>query len=104
MTDTSGESDTDTATIAVTSGPVATIASPGSTTWKVGDTIGFSGSATDEEDGTLAAAALDWVAVLRHCPAAGSCHEHPIEEFHGTASGSFTAPDHADPASDRADA
>ncbi len=37
--------------------------------------------------------------MLRDCPVPGNCHEHPIGEFHGTAGGSFTAPDHAGPAS-----
>ena len=99
VTDTSGASDTDTVAIAVTSGPVAAIASPAaSTQWKAGDTIAFSGSASDAEDGALSPSALDWVAVLRDCPTPGNCHEHPIEEFDGTDSGSFTAPDHAGPA------
>jgi regulation of enolase protein 1 (concanavalin A-like superfamily) len=41
--------------------PTATISSPASSlTWKVGDTINFSGSATDAEDGPLSAAALTW--------------------------------------------
>ena len=99
VTDTTGASDTDTAAIVVTSGPIAKITAPAtSTTWKAGDTISFAGSASDAEDGDLAPDALDWVAVLRHCSAPGSCHEHPLAEAHDVDSGSFTAPDHADPA------
>ncbi len=99
VTDTSGASDTDTRTITVASGPVASISAPtGSTTWRAGDVIAFSGSATDLEDGALAAEKLDWSVVAQHCSAPGSCHEHEVGSFTGTAGGSFTAPDHADPA------
>ena len=43
--------------------PVPTISAPLPTlTWKVGDAITFSGSATDPEDGTLPASALVLVA------------------------------------------
>ena len=73
--------------------PVATIAAPTTATqWAVGDTISFSGSATDPEDGTLAPSGLSWTLVLHHCPA--SCHQHTVQTFDGVASGSFSAPDH----------
>ena len=65
------------------------------TTWKVGDTINFSGHATDAQQGTLAASALTWSLVLQHCPS--TCHEHPLQTYSGTASGSFVAPDHEYP-------
>jgi hypothetical protein len=70
-----------------------TIATPAAgTTWKVGDVISFSGSATDQQDGTIPASRLSWSLVLQHCPS--NCHQHPIETFPDGASGSFTAPDH----------
>ena len=70
-----------------------TITTPtSSTTWAVDEEIEFSGSATDPEDGTLAASRLSWSLVLQHCPS--TCHPHPQDTFNGVASGSFDAPDH----------
>lgn len=67
--------------------------------WKVGDTISFSGSATDPEDGTLAASRLSWTLVLMHDSEInpGNPHEHPIQTFNGVSSGTFVAPDHEHP-------
>jgi glucose/arabinose dehydrogenase/PKD repeat protein len=65
------------------------------TTWRVGDIISFSGHATDAQTGALPASALTWSLVLQHCPS--TCHEHPLQTFSGTASGSFVAPDHEYP-------
>ncbi len=94
VTDSSNASAT--ASVVVTAGdspPTATILSPAPTlTWKVGDPISFSGSATDAKDGTLPPSALSWSLLLHHCPS--SCHIHPIQDFAGVASGSFPAPDH----------
>jgi PKD repeat protein len=85
--------------IVITAGntpPTATIASPpGSLTWKVGDVIAFSGSGADPQDGNLPASALSWSLILHHCPS--TCHTHPLQDFVGVASGSFTAPDHEYP-------
>jgi hypothetical protein len=64
--------------------------------WSVGDTIQFSGSATDPEDGDLPASALSWQVILHHCVGA-TCHEHFLQTFDGVASGSFPAPDHPYP-------
>ena len=64
--------------------------------WSVGETISFSGSAADDEDGALGAARLAWALILHHCGDSG-CHAHPIQSFDGVASGSFTAPDHEYP-------
>ena len=69
-------------------------------TWKVGDTISFSGHATDPEQGTLPASALSWTLVIQHCPS--NCHTHTIQTWTGVASGSFTAPDHEYPVLPRA--
>ncbi|WP_327640000.1 PQQ-dependent sugar dehydrogenase [Kribbella sp. NBC_00482] len=75
--------------------PTASITSPGpATKWKVGDTINFSGTATDPEQGTLPGSALTWSLIMHHCPS--DCHTHTITTFTG-ASGSFTAPDHEYP-------
>jgi glucose/arabinose dehydrogenase/PKD repeat protein len=99
VTDPGGASDTDAVTItAGNSAPVATITSPASSLrWKVGDTISFSGAATDPQSGTLPATALSWSLVLQHCDTGGNCHSHPLQTFPNTASGSFTAPDHEYP-------
>ena len=66
------------------------------TTWRVGDVVTFSGTATDAEDGDLPASRLVWNAILRHCPA--DCHDHSIGRWAGTAGGSVTVPDHEYPA------
>ncbi|MGN9843775.1 LamG-like jellyroll fold domain-containing protein [Nonomuraea sp. H19] len=72
--------------------PTAAIGAPtATTTWAVGQTISFSGTGTDAQDGTIPGARMKWTLVLNHCP--GTCHEHEITTFTG-ASGSFQAPDH----------
>ena len=55
VSDGGGATGTDSVTISVgNSAPVATINAPtAGTTWKVGDVVGFSGSATDAQDGSL---------------------------------------------------
>ena len=76
--------------------PTATITAPASgTTWRVGDTISFSGSASDAQDGTLPASSLSWQLVQQHCPS--NCHQHLVQTFSGVAAGSFVAPDHEYP-------
>ena len=97
VTDSSGDTDTDSITITVgNTAPTATITTPAAgTTWKVGDVITFTGSATDAQDGTLPASALKWDLIMQHCPS--NCHSHPLQSFAGVSSGSFTAPDHEYP-------
>jgi uncharacterized repeat protein (TIGR01451 family) len=97
VTDSRGASSTASVTInSSESAPTATINTPpAGTTWKVGDTISFSGSATDQQDGPLPASRLSWTVLLHHCPS--SCHIHTIQTFSGVASGSFVAPDHGYP-------
>ena len=76
--------------------PVPVISAPTSAlTWKVGDLINFSGSATDAQDGTLPPSALSWSLVLQHCPS--NCHTHQLQTWPGVGSGSFNAPDHEYP-------
>ena len=87
-------------TITVTGGgnapPTANITAPGAgLTWKVGDLIQFSGSASDPQDGSLAASRLSWSLILHHCPS--TCHTHPLQDFDGVSTGSFTTPDHEYP-------
>jgi glucose/arabinose dehydrogenase len=102
VTDGQGASDTLDEPLRISAGntvPTATIDSPSSTTtWKVGDIISFSGSATDQQDGTLSASRLSWSLILHHCALANNCHEHPVQDFSGVAQGSFAAPDHEYPA------
>ena len=77
--------------------PTASITTPTTgATWRVGQTITFSGSASDQQQGTLPGSAFTWQLVLVHgaCP---DCHEHPVQTWNGVASGSFVAPDHEYP-------
>jgi glucose/arabinose dehydrogenase len=99
VTDAGGASSV--ATVRVTAGnsaPRAIIDTPAATlTWRVGQSVAFTGHAIDPEQGTLAPAALTWTWVMQHCAAASSCHEHTIQQFAGTDRGTFVAPDHEYP-------
>lgn len=76
--------------------PTATINTPDTgLTWAVGDTVTFSGSGADAQDGTIPGSRMLWTLIMHHCPS--TCHEHEITSFPG-ASGSFVAPDHEYPA------
>ncbi|MGH2979230.1 MAG: DUF7594 domain-containing protein [Solirubrobacterales bacterium] len=99
VTDSGAASDTDTVTINAGSGPpAASIDAPAAgATWRVGQTINFSGSGTDPEDGALPASALDWSLILHHCSTPTECHEHGIQDYENTAGGSVAAPDHEYP-------
>jgi glucose/arabinose dehydrogenase/PKD repeat protein len=99
VTDDQGATDTTSKTITVgNTAPVTVIDAPAATlTWQVGQTISFSGHATDAQDGTLPASALTWKEIVHHCATPTDCHTHLIQTFTGVASGSFTAPDHAYP-------
>jgi PKD repeat protein len=66
-----------------------------SLTWAVGDSIPFSGHASDTQDVTEPASRLSWSIILHHCPS--DCHTHLVQTFSGVASGSFPAPDHEYP-------
>jgi PKD repeat protein len=86
-----------TATDAVTIGvglPNVTIASPTtSLRWAVGETVSFSGSATDNQGAEIPSSNLTWKLVLKHgaCP---DCHDHFLQTYSGVNSGSFNTPDH----------
>ena len=90
-----------TATVVVTAGstpPSVVIEKPAaSLAWSVGEVVRFSGRAHDAEEGPLPASALSWSLVLHHCTAPEQCHAHPVRNWEGVASGSFTAPDHEYP-------
>jgi glucose/arabinose dehydrogenase/PKD repeat protein len=98
VTDAHGNTSTATVQVAVDNGPpVPSITSPtGSLTWKVGDVISFSGSATDGGS-ALPASSLSWTWIMHHCSDPNTCHTHTIQTFSGVASGQFTAPDHEYP-------
>ena len=98
VTDSHGATATRSVVITVgNTAPAAVIDSPAAgTLWKVGDTISFSGHATDAQEGSLGASKLSWDLLLQHCPS--ECHTHVIQSFAGTASGSFVTPDHEAPA------
>jgi glucose/arabinose dehydrogenase len=99
VTDPVGATDTDQVTVSVGNAPPnATIAAPTpETTWKVGDVIDFSGSASDPEQGNLPATALSWELILHHCEEGGGCHAHGIETFEDVSADRFTTPDHEYP-------
>jgi glucose/arabinose dehydrogenase/PKD repeat protein len=96
VTDAGNATGTDTQVIAVSNTPPTPVISTplAGTTFRVGDLITFSGSATDAQDGTLPASALSWSLVIQHCPS--SCHTHQVQTWPG-ASGMFNAPDHEYP-------
>jgi glucose/arabinose dehydrogenase len=100
VTDTLGA--TGTTTVAINSGndaPTAVIDTPTpGLTWSVGDTIAFSGHATDPQQGTLPASALSWSLQLEHCATPTTCHTHFLQTWDDIASGSFPALDHEYPA------
>ena len=74
--------------ISVGSRPTATILAPtDGTSFKAGDVITFSGSATDAEDGTLPASAYTWKIDFLH-----EGHIHPGTPITGVTSGTFTIP------------
>jgi glucose/arabinose dehydrogenase len=88
-----------TASVTVTAGnpPTATISAPtASTTWKVEESIAFSGSASDPDEGDLPPSAFSWEVIVHHCPT--TCHTHSMQTINDVASGSFAAPDHDYPA------
>ena len=97
VTDSDGATASDTVEIdAGNARPTATIAAPAADlAWRVGDTIAFSGSASDPDE-TLGAGALTWALRLHHC-SSSLCHVHEVQELPGVASGSFLAPNHAYP-------
>ena len=99
VTDNHGASGTDAVVISVgNTKPAATIQLPTpGTTYRVGQVIPFSGSATDPQQGTLPASALSWNLLVFHCTVPTDCHSHDAGSWPGVASGNLAAPDHAYP-------
>jgi hypothetical protein len=99
VTDFPGETGTASVQIQVSNQPpVPVIDTPSSSlTWHVGETVSFSGHATDPNQGNLPASGLRWQLLLHHCENDGSCHVHPIQAYNGVSSGNFAAPDHPYP-------
>jgi glucose/arabinose dehydrogenase len=86
-----GSATSNTATLTVTSNsaPAATITAPANNTlYSAGDTITYSGTGTDPEDGNLPASAFTWQVDFHH-----DTHLHPfIPATSGSTGGSFTIP------------
>ncbi len=97
VTNSFGQATSNSAVLSVTTAqpPVPTIASPVSgTTWNAGDTIAFSGSATDPQDGALPASDLTWrVDFGHHEPGTPNAHFHPfVPSTSGVSHGLFVIP------------
>ena len=79
------------ATLSVTTNaaPVATISAPASgALYSAGDTVTYSGTGSDAEDGALPPSAFTWEVVFHH-----ATHTHPfMAATSGASSGSFTIP------------
>ena len=74
------------------SSPTAFIDAPAANIqWQVGQSMTFSGHATDPDE-VLPPSAFSWEMILHHCPS--NCHTHPIQSFSGVTTASFPAPDH----------
>jgi uncharacterized repeat protein (TIGR01451 family) len=87
-----------TAPTAVIDSPTAASCAANNPCWAVGDTINFSGHATDPQELTLTAVSLVWNVILHHCPTdINSCHTHDVVTVSGVVSGSVAAPDHSYP-------
>jgi glucose/arabinose dehydrogenase len=85
----SATSNAATLTVLGNAAPAPTILTPAETAlYSGGQTIAFSGSATDAEDGNLPASAFTWEVVFHH-----DTHTHPaVGPITGTTAGSFTVP------------
>ena len=57
--------------------------------------MAYSGTASDAEDGVVAASGYRWTFTIHHC-VGGACHEHEVGEVVGVTSGSFEMPAHED--------
>lgn len=65
--------------------------------WSANDDIDFSITATDAEDGVLAANAVSWEAQIHHCYDPTDCHIHPYTGQSASLGGSITGPSHGFP-------
>jgi hypothetical protein len=99
VTNAAGSATSNEATLTVTSNnalPVPGILQPApNRRYAGGETIAYSGSATDAEDGTLPASAFTWEIVFHH-----DTHTHPfLGPVTGATSGNFTIPTSGETAS-----
>lgn len=85
-----------TLTVTTNTAPVAAITAPSSgSLYSAGDTISYSGTGSDAEDGALPASAFTWEVVFHH-----DTHTHPfVAPTSGATSGSFTIPQEGETAS-----
>ena len=96
VTDNQGTFDVARVLISVGNPPTAFIDAPvANTPWQVGQSLTFSGHATDPDQSTLPPSAFSWEIIMHHCPS--DCHTHPVQGFSGVMTGSFSAPDHEYP-------
>ena len=95
VTDNQGAFDIARVLISAGNSPTAFIDAPvASTQWQVGQSMTFSGHATDPDE-VLPPSAFSWEIIMHHCPS--NCHTHPIQSFFGVMTASFSAPDHEYP-------
>jgi glucose/arabinose dehydrogenase len=91
VTNALGSATSDAALLTVTSNrpPVPVISGPAAgALYSAGETVGYAGSATDPEDGTLGAAAFSWRIDFHHAD-----HVHPfLQPAGGSRTGSFAIP------------
>ena len=91
VTNSFGSDTSDDATLTVTANnpPTGTITAPANNTlYSAGDTINYSGTGTDPEDGTLSPNAFTWQVDFHH-----DTHTHPfLPATSGSTGGSFTVP------------
>jgi glucose/arabinose dehydrogenase len=94
VSNTFGNATSNAATLTVVSNtpPTGTITAPkGGAFYRAGDTITYSGTGTDGQDGTLPASAFTWQVDFHHDD--GNPHVHPfIAATTGSTGGSFTIP------------
>jgi len=96
VNDNNGGTNSATQNITVGNPPGGTINTPiEGTKYSGGDTIFFSGSGTDIQDGVLPASAFHWVILFHH-----NTHTHPFLEFNGVKTGSFVIPTLGETSSD----
>jgi len=96
VNDNNGGTNSATVNITVGNPPVGTIDTPVvGTKYSGGDTISFSGSGNDQQDGVLPASAFNWVILFHH-----NTHTHPFLEFNEVKSGSFVIPTLGETSSD----
>jgi glucose/arabinose dehydrogenase/regulation of enolase protein 1 (concanavalin A-like superfamily) len=86
-----GTATSDSATLTVPSNqaPTGTITTPGAgALYSAGETINYTGTATDPEQGTLPASAYSWSVIFHHDE-----HTHPfLDNINGVTGGSFVIP------------